>query len=60
LAAAVRNLLLSTSGDVAVMYLDTLVLKRLAGTAVCATAYSDLVPDDGRDWAFVSELAQPE
>lgn len=60
LAAAVRNFLLSTRGDVVVMYLDVLVLKRLAGTAVCATAYSDLVPDDGRDWAIVSELAQPE
>jgi hypothetical protein len=60
LAAAVRNFLLGTKGDVTVMYLDTLVLKRLAETAVCATSYSDLIPDDGRHWLIVPELPQPE
>lgn len=58
LAAAVRNFLSSTPGDVVVTYLDTIVLKRLGETAVCASAYADMLPHGGTGWTTVPELEQ--
>jgi hypothetical protein len=60
LAAAIRSFLSSATGDVAVTYLDTLVVKRIGQTAVCAAAYSDMLPDGGAGWTTVPELVQPE
>lgn len=60
LARAVRGFLNSTSADVAVLHLDTLVLKRLGEYAVCAQAYVDMLPEGGIGWTVVPMLEQPE
>ncbi|MBC7976016.1 MAG: hypothetical protein H7138_13675 [Myxococcales bacterium] len=60
LAAAIRAFLDGTSGDVALTYLDTLVLKRLGDTAICAASYADMLPNRAAGWTIVPELAQPE
>jgi hypothetical protein len=60
LARAVRGFLNSTSADVAVLHLDTLVLKRLGKDAVCAQAYVDMLPEGDIGWTVVPMLEQPE
>lgn len=59
LATAVRSFLSTVSGDATVSYLDTIVLKRQGLNAVCAIAYSDLLPNGGAGWTMVPELKQP-
>jgi len=60
LAAAIRSFLDSTSGDVALTYLDTIVLNRVGATAVCAASYADMLPNGTAGWTIVAELPQPE
>jgi hypothetical protein len=60
LAAAVRQFLSATSGDVVMTYLDILVLKRVGDHAVCAISYADLLPAGGANWKMVPALEQPE
>jgi hypothetical protein len=60
LAAAVSSFLRGTSGAAALMYLDVLVLTRIGQAQLCATAYTDMIPDEASGWTIVPSLPQPE